>query len=96
MPELPEAQTTASILNKKIKGLRILDVWTDYNSAFNKGKNNIKDKKYFYLGTYKTDIAAAYAYNKKAKSLSDFYCLNNLDFSETELENMLKNEVVIK
>jgi len=47
MPELPEAQTTASILNKKIKGLRILDVWTDYNSAFNKGKNNIKDKKYF-------------------------------------------------
>lgn len=54
------------------------------------------NKKYFYLGTYKTDIAAAYAYNKKAKSLSDFYCLNNLDFSETELENMLKNEVVIK
>jgi len=47
MPELPEAQTTASILNKKIKGLRILDVWTDYNSAFNRGKNNIKDKSYF-------------------------------------------------
>jgi len=47
MPELPEAQTTADILNRRIKGLRILDVWTDYNSAFNKGKNNIKDKKYF-------------------------------------------------
>jgi formamidopyrimidine-DNA glycosylase len=47
MPELPEVQTTASILNKQIKGLKILDVWSDYNSAFHKGKNNIKDKKYF-------------------------------------------------
>src|ERR1700675_1511873 len=47
MPELPEVQTTSSILNKKIKGLKILDVWTDYDSPFNKGKNNIKDKKYF-------------------------------------------------
>ncbi len=47
MPELPEVQTTASILNKKLKGLFILDVWTDYDSTFHKGKNNIKDKKYF-------------------------------------------------
>lgn len=47
MPELPEVQTTANILNKQIKGLKILDVWTDYNSVFHKGKNNIKDKKYF-------------------------------------------------
>jgi len=49
MPELPEVQTTASILNREIKGLKILDVWTDYDSPFNKGKNNIKDKKYFSL-----------------------------------------------
>lgn len=47
MPELPEVQTTANILNKKIKDLTILDVWTDYDSAFHKGKKNIKDKKYF-------------------------------------------------
>ncbi len=47
MPELPEVQTTANILNKKIKGLRITDVWTDYGSAFHKGKSNIKDKSYF-------------------------------------------------
>lgn len=47
MPELPEVQTTVNILNKEIKGLRILDVWTDYDSPFNKGKENIKDKKYF-------------------------------------------------
>jgi formamidopyrimidine-DNA glycosylase len=47
MPELPEVQTTANILDKKIKNLRILDVWTDYDSKFHAGKNNIKDKNYF-------------------------------------------------
>ncbi len=47
MPELPEVQTTASILNRKIKSLKILDVWTDYNSKFYKGKSDIKNKKYF-------------------------------------------------
>ncbi len=47
MPELPEVQTTVNILNKKVKGLTILDVWTDYDSSFHKGKNNIKDKNYF-------------------------------------------------
>ncbi len=49
MPELPEVQTTVNILNKKVRGLVILDVWTDYDSSFHKGKNNIKDKKYFQL-----------------------------------------------
>ena len=47
MPDLPEVQTTVNILNKTVKGLEILDVWTDYDSAFHEGKNNIKDKKYF-------------------------------------------------
>ncbi len=47
MPELPEVQTTVNILDKKIKGLHIKDVWSDYNSPFNKGKENIKDPKYF-------------------------------------------------
>ncbi len=47
MPELPEVQTTVNILNQKIKGLSLLGVWTDYDSAFHKGKNNIKDKNYF-------------------------------------------------
>jgi len=47
MPELPEVQTTVNILNKKVKGLTILDVWTDYDSAFHKDKKNIKDKNYF-------------------------------------------------
>jgi formamidopyrimidine-DNA glycosylase len=47
MPELPEVQTTASILNLKLKDLTITDVWTDYDSTFHAGKDNIKNKKYF-------------------------------------------------
>lgn len=47
MPELPEVQTTVNILNIKLRGLSILDVWTDYDSSFHAGKGNIKDKKYF-------------------------------------------------
>ena len=47
MPELPEVQTTVNILNEELKGLKILDVWTDYNSSYYLGKKSIKDKKYF-------------------------------------------------
>jgi len=47
MPELPEVQTTATILNDLVKGLGILDVWTDYNSEYNAGKENIKNPEYF-------------------------------------------------
>jgi formamidopyrimidine-DNA glycosylase len=31
MPELPEVQTTVNGLNKKIKGLKITDVWSDWH-----------------------------------------------------------------
>lgn len=50
MPELPEVQTTASGLDKVIRNSRklsIKDVWTDYNSSYFKGKDTIKDPKYF-------------------------------------------------
>ena len=47
MPELPEVETTAGILDKILKGLSISDVWTDYNSPFHAGKNNIKNPAYF-------------------------------------------------
>ena len=49
MPELPEVQTTVNGLNKTVKGKRIIDVWTDYNSAYHAGKDNIKDPKFFTL-----------------------------------------------
>jgi formamidopyrimidine-DNA glycosylase len=47
MPELPEVETTANILNRKIKGLKILDAWTDYDSSYYSGKDDVKNKKYF-------------------------------------------------
>ncbi|MFA6227412.1 MAG: bifunctional DNA-formamidopyrimidine glycosylase/DNA-(apurinic or apyrimidinic site) lyase [Candidatus Paceibacterota bacterium] len=47
MPELPEVETTARMLNERVKGLVISDIWTDYDSKFHRGKDNIKDKKYF-------------------------------------------------
>jgi formamidopyrimidine-DNA glycosylase len=47
MPELPEVETTVRALNRNIKNLRIVDVWTNYNSNFHKGKNNIKNRQYF-------------------------------------------------
>lgn len=47
MPELPEVQTTVNGLNASIRGLKILDVWTDYNSSFHHGKDSIKDPAYF-------------------------------------------------
>jgi formamidopyrimidine-DNA glycosylase len=47
MPELPEVHTTATILNKLVKGQKIVDVWTDYKSDYHIGRENIKDPKYF-------------------------------------------------
>lgn len=52
MPELPEVQTIVNDLNKKVKGLKITDVWTDWpkyfrrsNGGFDGFKKEIKNKK---------------------------------------------------
>ncbi len=47
MPELPEVQTTASGLDRHIRGFSIVNVWTDYDSPYFKGSETIKDPKYF-------------------------------------------------
>jgi len=47
VPELPEVQTTVNGINRRVRGLKIIDVWTDYDSAFHARKNNIKNKDYF-------------------------------------------------
>jgi formamidopyrimidine-DNA glycosylase len=57
MPELPEVQTTVDGVNEAAAGLKILDVWTDYNSSFHAGKNNIKNPKYFQK--FKKEITGA-------------------------------------
>lgn len=57
MPELPEVHTTATKLDKLIKGLIISDVWTDYHSPLFEGKKQIKNKKYF--DQFKKDVVGA-------------------------------------
>jgi len=47
MPELPEVQTTVNGLNKVLPRLKIVSVWSAYESPHYIGKENIKDKKYF-------------------------------------------------
>lgn len=47
MPELPEVHTTTSMLQKKICGKVVSDVWSDYKSPHYVGKENIKDVLYF-------------------------------------------------
>ncbi|MGM0629161.1 MAG: bifunctional DNA-formamidopyrimidine glycosylase/DNA-(apurinic or apyrimidinic site) lyase [Patescibacteria group bacterium] len=47
MPELPEVHTTVELLKKSTTGLKIKDVWSDYDSEYYSGKKNIKDREYF-------------------------------------------------
>lgn len=49
MPELPEVQTTVDGLNKTVKGRRIINVSTTYDSPFYKNKEEIKNPKFFKL-----------------------------------------------
>ncbi|MBP6974387.1 MAG: bifunctional DNA-formamidopyrimidine glycosylase/DNA-(apurinic or apyrimidinic site) lyase [Candidatus Pacebacteria bacterium] len=47
MPELPEVQTTVDGINKTVRGLQIVDVWTNYNSPAYADKNEIKNSLFF-------------------------------------------------
>jgi formamidopyrimidine-DNA glycosylase len=47
MPELPEVQTTVNGLNETVRGRKILDVWTNYNSSYYAGKEEIKNPLFF-------------------------------------------------
>ncbi|MCF7865768.1 MAG: bifunctional DNA-formamidopyrimidine glycosylase/DNA-(apurinic or apyrimidinic site) lyase [Candidatus Pacebacteria bacterium] len=47
MPELPEVQTTVDGINKTVKNLQIIDVWTNYNSSHYADKDEIKNPTFF-------------------------------------------------
>jgi formamidopyrimidine-DNA glycosylase len=47
MPELPEVQTTVDGINKTVRGLQIVDVWTNYNSPHYANKEEIKNPLFF-------------------------------------------------
>ncbi len=57
MPELPEVETTVRGIDKYLKGKKIVDCWTSYNSPFHAGKENIKNPKYF--AKFKKEIIGA-------------------------------------
>lgn len=47
MPELPEVQTTVDGINKTVRVLQIIDVWTNYNSLSYANKEEIKNPLFF-------------------------------------------------
>lgn len=83
MPELPEVHTTATDLNKLLKGQSISDVWTSYNSPYYKGKPQIKNPKYFKL--FKKEVVGekVVSVNRVAKNV-----LINLTGDKTILVHM--------
>lgn len=76
MPELPEVHTTATKLNKLIKGLVISNVWTDYFSPLYKGKNQIKNKTYF--EQFKKDVIGAKVVSVTRRAKNVLINLSNL------------------
>lgn len=59
MPELPEVETTVNGLQKHLRGLTIVDVWSNYKSSYFLGKNTVKDPtflKYFKENTIGSKI----------------------------------------
>jgi len=69
MPELPEVQTTVLGLQKETAGWQIMDVWTDYGSAYHMGKDNIKDPKFF--SVFKKEVVGTIIkeVSRKAKNI---------------------------
>lgn len=57
MPELPEVQTTVDGINEEVKSWTITDVWTDFDSSFHAGKDNIKNPEFFKI--FKKQIIGA-------------------------------------
>ena len=83
MPELPEVETTTRGINRKTKGRKITSVWTDYNSPFYKGKENIKNPIFF--EEFKKRVIGKKILNAKRRAKN---ILINLDNGETILIHM--------
>ncbi len=83
MPELPEVQTTVTGLSRTIVGLKIDDVWTDYNSPYFKGSNTIKDPLYFKYFKKAVLNRKVVGVSRRAKNI-----LINLDSGATLLIHM--------
>jgi formamidopyrimidine-DNA glycosylase len=69
MPELPEVHTTSTELDKLIKGLKILDIWSGYDSKYFYGKNQIKDPAFFRMFKKKTIGSKIDSVSRKGKNV---------------------------
>lgn len=69
MPELPEVHTTATMLHDLIVGHTISDIWTDYDSPHHKGKDNIKDARFFAMMQKKVVGTKVTAVHRRAKNV---------------------------
>jgi|SRR3989344_174469 len=69
MPELPEVQTTVNGLNKTVKGKKIVDVQTSYNSSFYKNKEDVKNPKFFALFKRKIEGKKILRAERRAKNV---------------------------
>ena len=69
MPELPEVQTTVDGINKTVRGLQIVDVWTNYDSTHYANKEEIKNPLFF--SKFKKIVVGAKIKNasRKAKNI---------------------------
>lgn len=83
MPELPEVQTTVNGINAEVKGQKIVDVWTSYNSHFYYRKIDIKNPKYF--STFKKKIIGSKIVNAERHGKN---VLINLSNGQTILTHM--------
>jgi formamidopyrimidine-DNA glycosylase len=69
MPELPEVQTTVNGINRYLRGLKIVDVWTNYKSAYHNGKNHIKNYKFFPIFKNKVVDSKIIQAERRAKNI---------------------------
>ncbi|MFA6446213.1 MAG: bifunctional DNA-formamidopyrimidine glycosylase/DNA-(apurinic or apyrimidinic site) lyase [Candidatus Paceibacterota bacterium] len=83
MPELPEVQTTVNGIKEHTIGMVIRDVWTNYNSSFYAGKDNIKNPKYFSLFKKQIIDSKIIGADRRAKNV-----LINLSCGKTILIHM--------
>lgn len=82
MPELPEVQTTVNGI-RDLRGLKIVDIWTDYFSSIYENHNQIKSKKFFLH--FKKRIVGSKILDAKRRAKN---ILINLDNSETIVIHM--------
>ena len=69
MPELPEVQTTVNGLNQTVKGKKIVDVQTNYNSPHYVGRDDIKNPKFFALFRKKVKGTKILKAERRAKNI---------------------------